>query len=173
MTVSNERNKRTERHERWGWQHNQCSVDGCDRSVWKTDTKHGHGSQHMFDPYSFCHMEVGVMQGFFLSHIGYKANISTHCMWEFVENTPWMINIFRDDPRGLEYTGDSAINSVGDLISFYIGFIIGVTISKSNGRYVRLFAVLAILESIPFMLMRDNSVLLAFKVLKTIVARIG
>ena len=49
-------------------------------------------------------------------------NFALHCLWEFIENTPCIINGFRK--QGFpEYTGDSVINSVGDLMVFSFGYI--------------------------------------------------
>ena len=46
-------------------------------------------------------------------------------MWEIIENTPYVINRYRKASNlSRNYPGDSIINSIGDILSMSIGFII-------------------------------------------------
>jgi hypothetical protein len=44
--------------------------------------------------------------------------------WELLENSPWVIERYRQDTAALDYTGDSVINAVGDVASAVVGFIV-------------------------------------------------
>ena len=46
-------------------------------------------------------------------------------MWEIIENTPYIIDRYRKASNlSRNYPGDSIINSIGDVLSMSIGFII-------------------------------------------------
>src|SRR5947207_11338661 len=89
-----------------------------------------HNSQHLFDPYSLSHVLHGIL--FFgilwllrrrLS-LGVRAAIaaSVEIGWEMIENSPIIINRYRTATAAMGYTGDSIVNSLGDVASFVIGF---------------------------------------------------
>ncbi len=42
--------------------------------------------------------------------------------WEVLENTPMVINTYRELPAGAGYSGDSVINSATDLAAMFFGF---------------------------------------------------
>ena len=44
--------------------------------------------------------------------------------WEVFENTSFVINKYRTETAALGYTGDTIINSLGDLACALIGFLI-------------------------------------------------
>jgi len=89
-----------------------------------------HNSQHLFDAYSLSHVLHGVLFfGFFwlfrkrLS-FGWRllAAMAIEVGWEMLENSPIIINRYRAATVSLGYTGDSIVNSMGDVFSFLIGF---------------------------------------------------
>ncbi|MFA7309505.1 MAG: DUF2585 family protein, partial [Candidatus Paceibacterota bacterium] len=44
--------------------------------------------------------------------------------WELFENTPWLIEHYRQQALAQGYTGDSVINSISDTCAMIIGFLI-------------------------------------------------
>ncbi|MDQ3143323.1 MAG: DUF2585 domain-containing protein [Pseudomonadota bacterium] len=74
--------------------------------------------------------------------------------WEVVENTPLIIDRYREATIALGYSGDSILNSVSDIGMMALGFF--------AARRLPLWAslvVVAVLELIPLLVIRDNLVL--------------
>jgi len=44
--------------------------------------------------------------------------------WEVFENTQFVIQRYREETAALGYNGDSAFNSLGDVLTFMLGFMI-------------------------------------------------
>jgi hypothetical protein len=44
--------------------------------------------------------------------------------WEILENTPWLIQMYRKQALALGYSGDSVINSVFDSVPMALGFVL-------------------------------------------------
>jgi hypothetical protein len=73
------------------------------------------------------------------------------CVWEVVENTPFVIDRYRETTAALGYSGDSVINSVSDMLMMCIGFLVA--------RRLPLWAcalVVVVLELVPLFVIRDN-----------------
>ena len=71
--------------------------------------------------------------------------------WEVVENTPLIIDRYREATTAIGYTGDSVLNSLSDAAMMAIGFL--------AARKLPLWASLAIvlvLELVPLFVIRDN-----------------
>jgi hypothetical protein len=89
-----------------------------------------HNSQHFFDAYSFSHVLHGIL--FFgilwlfrrYLSLNMRAAIAAtvEIGWEMLENSPIIINRYREATVSLGYTGDSIANSLGDIASFVLGF---------------------------------------------------
>jgi hypothetical protein len=91
-----------------------------------------HNSQHLFDAYSFSPVLHGVLFCGVLwlfrrrLSLNVRAAIAS-CIeigWEMIENSPIIINRYRAATVSLGYTGDSILNSLGDIASFIAGFYI-------------------------------------------------
>ncbi|MEF2070658.1 DUF2585 family protein [Consotaella aegiceratis] len=98
--------------------------------LWYGNASGPGNSQHISDWYSFSHLIHGFI--FFgllwllrrrLS-IGARLAISlaVECAWEIVENTPWIIDRYRETTVSLDYTGDSILNSMCDIGFMALGF---------------------------------------------------
>jgi hypothetical protein len=73
------------------------------------------------------------------------------CAWEVIENTPMVIDRYREATAALGYTGDSVINSLSDVAMMAVGFL--------AARRLPVWASIAlvlVLELVPLLLIRDN-----------------
>ena len=71
--------------------------------------------------------------------------------WELIENTPMVIDRYREATIALGYSGDSVLNSVSDMAMMAIGFL--------AARRLPLWAsvaLVAVLEIVPLIVIRDN-----------------
>ncbi|HEU5482705.1 MAG TPA: DUF2585 family protein [Sphingomicrobium sp.] len=72
-------------------------------------------------------------------------------VWEVIENTPMVIDRYREATAALGYTGDSVINSLSDVLMMGLGFL--------AARKLPLWAtilLLLVLELVPLFVIRDN-----------------
>ena len=117
-------------------------------------------SQHFLDWYSYTHVLHGVVFYFLLSVI-FRGRLSVaarlviatliECAWEVFENTPMVINRYRTKTISNDYFGDTIINSVGDILSMIVGFLLAARLPA----WVTVFLFIAT-EVVMFMLLRDN-----------------
>lgn len=104
--------------------------------VWAGDTCSSNNSQHFLDPYSFTHLLHGVVY-FWLIALLVKLvwprlrsawqlwfAVAAACVWELFENSPAIIQRYREATAALGYQGDSVINSLGDILCCVAGFAI-------------------------------------------------
>jgi hypothetical protein len=73
------------------------------------------------------------------------------CAWEVFENTPMIINRYRTKTISNDYFGDTIVNSVGDILSMIVGFLLAARLPA----WVTVFLFIAT-EVVMFMLLRDN-----------------
>lgn len=95
--------------------------------AWSSDT-----SQQLFDPYTLTH----VLHGFLfcgllawgLPRLSWRWRlwlaISAESLWEIVENTEFVIRRYREMTAALGYTGDTIVNSLGDIAACTLGFLL-------------------------------------------------
>lgn len=94
------------------------------------DVNSSHNSQHLLDPYSFTHVLHGMLLYALLWLVARRvplrlrltAALGLEALWEVIENSPPIIERFRQTAVSLDYIGDSLFNSLGDLLSCGIGF---------------------------------------------------
>jgi hypothetical protein len=101
-------------------------------ALWFGDISSAGNSQHLFDPYTFTH----VLHGFLfiaLVHLlrpkwaeSWKivGALSLEALWEVIENSTYIIERYRSETISLGYTGDTIVNSFGDLIACLVGALI-------------------------------------------------
>ena len=77
---------------------------------------------------------------------GFLLSIIIEIIWEILENTPYIINKYREKPEYIGYKGDSIINSIGDTFSMIIGFYI----AHKNKKIALLYLLITEIILIPF-----------------------
>ena len=118
-----------------------------------------HNSQHVLDAYSLSHALHGILFygffWFFRKRMSFAwrlvAATAVELAWEMLENSPIIINRYRAATISLGYQGDSIINSLGDVLSFMIGFYLARAVGLRWS--ILLFIVI---ELAMLWLMRDN-----------------
>ena len=71
--------------------------------------------------------------------------------WEIAENTPMVIDRYREATAALGYSGDSVLNSLSDVAMMTIGFLIARRLPFSVS-----VAIVLVLELVPLVVIRDN-----------------
>ena len=127
-------------------------------SIWIGDAWNRCTSQDIFDPYSFTHIEHGILLYWivtFLNRLTGKQKlilvVLIEVCWEILENTPLIINRYRTATASLDYFGDSIVNSLGDTASCLFGTLVAWRLPV---RWT-IFTVLAI-ELLLLAVIRDN-----------------
>ncbi|HET6891039.1 MAG TPA: DUF2585 family protein [Pyrinomonadaceae bacterium] len=104
--------------------------------LWTSDAWSSHNSQHLFDPYSFTHLLHGFafywLVTIALPRLSYWWQLAigtvVEGLWEVIENTEFVIQRYRETTAALGYSGDSIANSLGDVLTCVIGFMIALRI---------------------------------------------
>lgn len=123
-------------------------------SVWSSEN-----SQRVADAYTFSHIIHGMlfyallwlfarkipMKYRFVMALGLEAG------WEILENSPIIINRYREVTISLGYVGDSVLNSLSDVVFAGIGFVI----SRYSKFWVSVFLIVA-MEVGCLLWVRDN-----------------
>ena len=99
---------------------------------WAGDIWSSHNSQHWFDPYSFTHVLHGVLLCGLLAWLlprlpliwRLTLAIALEAMWEVLENSPAIIQRYREATIGLGYEGDSVANSMAAILCCALGFLL-------------------------------------------------
>ncbi len=111
---------------------------------WSLDIWSAHNSQHLFDAYSLSHLQHGFGLFILLKLISSKKLTdpvrviivaTVEAAWEILENTPLIINRYREATISLDYYGDSILNSISD----YGMCLIGVFCVRKVGWKIGLF----------------------------------
>jgi hypothetical protein len=130
--------------------------------LWAGDTKSADNSQHIFDPYSFTH----VLHGFVFYALLAVAlprlpalwrltlSIAIEAAWEVIENSPAIIDRYRQATLALGYEGDTVVNSLADIVCCGIGF----ALARRLG-FRRSLAVFILTEAVLILWIRDSLIL--------------
>lgn len=91
-----------------------------------------HNSQHLVDPYTPSHILHGLIfyAALSLRPIASRTSRVTRALiavgvevaWELLENSPIIIDRYREVTASLDYAGDSVLNSVSDVVACLLGF---------------------------------------------------
>lgn len=88
-------------------------------------------SQHLVDWYTFSHIIHGLLFYALFTWLFPRLSVwarllmatGVEAAWEIAENTPMVIQHYREQALAQGYTGDSIINSVSDTVAMVLGFL--------------------------------------------------
>ena len=89
-------------------------------------------SQQFFDPYSFTHILHGFLFCGLLAWCVPRLPVfwrlwlavSAESLWEVIENSEFVIRRYRETTAALGYSGDTVVNSLGDIAACALGFVL-------------------------------------------------
>jgi hypothetical protein len=99
---------------------------------WTVDIHSPHTSQHLVDPYTLTHVLHGLIFYAIFHVLGVPLRLDSRmslavaieALWEVAENSPAVIERYRQTTIALGYFGDSVLNSLGDILACGIGFFL-------------------------------------------------
>ena len=126
---------------------------------WSGDIWSEHNSQFIADPYSFTHIEHGIVLYGILSVVAKSSPVGLRLVLaiaaesgrEILENSDYVINRYREETISLNYFGDSIINSLADILLCIFGFILTFRLPKKIT-----IGLLIVTEVVLLVLIRDN-----------------
>ncbi len=100
--------------------------------VWVGDIWSPELSQQLFDWYTPSHIVHGILFYGLLRLVLPRAPVPVRLLiavgievsWEIAENSPWVIEAYRQQALAAGYTGDSILNSLLDTVAMMTGFAI-------------------------------------------------
>lgn len=125
-----------------------------DNNIWGSEN-----SQRVADIYSFSHIIHGIIFYAFLWLVARKMQVKYWLLiallveggWELLENSPIIINRYREATIAQGYVGDSVLNSVCDILMMVIGFVF----ARFNKVWVSM-AIIIVFELGTLFYVRDN-----------------
>ena len=116
-------------------------------------------SQMLSDWYSLSHVVHGLLFYALLWLVVRRSPVLTRFLvavfveaaWEVIENTPFVIDRYRQTTAAIGYSGDSVINSVSDILMMCVGF----WIARKLPVWASVLLLIA-LEVVPLFIIRDN-----------------
>ena len=127
--------------------------------LWINEANSSRTSQMLADWYSPSHIVHGFLFYAALWLVARKMPVERRFLialtieaaWEIVENTPMIINRYREATTALGYTGDSVLNSMSDIAMMGLGFLL----ARKLPVWVSV-AIVLVLEVVPLIIIRDN-----------------
>lgn len=116
-------------------------------------------SQMIADWYSLSHIVHGLIFYAVLAWLAprwpvgwrFTLALAIEAAWEVIENTPTVIDRYREATAALGYSGDSVLNSLADIAMMGVGFYAARKLPVWAS-----VALLIILELVPLFVIRDN-----------------
>jgi hypothetical protein len=130
--------------------------------LWAGDIYSADNSQHIFDPYTLTHVIHGFMF-IALVHLLLPALSETwklvgaltlEALWEVIENSAVVIERYRAGTIAIGYTGDTILNSFGDILAC----VVGAVVARKLG-VVKTLLLAGILEVVLLVFVRDSLLL--------------
>jgi hypothetical protein len=133
-----------------------------DVGLWAGDAWGPHNSQHLLDPYSFTHVSHGLALWGAVWLLARRvpaawravAALGAEALWEVVENSAWVIDRYRAATAAIGYTGDTVVNSLGDVATCGLGLVLAQRLG-----WRRSAVVFVALELVLLVWIRDGLVL--------------
>ena len=127
--------------------------------LWVAQRDSAKTSQMLADWYSLSHIVHGLLFYAALWLVARRWPVERRFLvallvesaWEVTENTPLVIDRYRETTAALGYSGDSVINSLSDILMMCVGFLLA--------RRLPVWAavgLLVVLEVVPLFVIRDN-----------------
>jgi Protein of unknown function (DUF2585) len=127
--------------------------------LWEGEVNSPGNSQHIADWYTPSHMIHGMLffgLGWWLMRrrpvgVWLIMAVTLELAWEILENTPMVINRYREETMALGYSGDSILNSIADGGWMIAGFLIAARLPWKATA-----AIIVIFEMFTLYMIRDN-----------------
>jgi hypothetical protein len=127
--------------------------------LWEGVVRSSGNSQHLSDWYSLSHLVHGFLFYAILWKLApqlplsqrFAAAVALEAGWEIVENTPFVIHLYRRQALAQGYVGDSIVNSLSDTGMMAAGFALA-----SRLPVPAVVALGSALEIVPGLVIRDN-----------------
>ncbi len=133
--------------------------------LWHGKVQSAGNSQHITDWYSPSHFTHGLIMSGIAWLLWQRWHlfggrperwalpiaVAVEALWEIAENTPTVINHYREATAAYGYTGDSIVNSAADIGWMMVGFLIAVRLPAWAILALALF-----LELLALWAIRDN-----------------
>lgn len=127
--------------------------------LWHGATPSSENSQHLADWYTASHIIHGFFWYFVLWLVARQQPLNLRAFaalvleagWEILENSPFIINRYRETTISFDYFGDSVINSIVDILAMLLGFFLAARLPV----WLTVALVVA-LEAIAAAIIRDN-----------------
>jgi len=130
--------------------------------LWEGMVLSAGNSQHLIDWYTFSHIIHGFLFYLALWYFFPRMPIAQRFLialvievgWELIENTPMVIEHYRQQALAQGYVGDSILNSVSDTLAAALGFLLAwrlpIVVVVALGVGMELFVGLSIRDNLFF-----------------------
>jgi hypothetical protein len=130
--------------------------------AWAGNINSADNSQQLFDPYTFTHVIHGFMFIALVHLLSPRLSevwkivsaLSLEAVWEVIENAAYIINRYRSDTISIGYTGDTILNSFGDILACALGAVVARRLGV-----VKTLVLTGIIEATLLILVRDSLLL--------------